>query len=82
MWKYFKIYFHKRKFLNIFLISRQDPNEDTEWNDALRKKGIIPQKPKEKEITEAEIVSMLEQTIQEKHSKSREREYDSHTEYF
>ena len=66
----FQFFIHKRKFLNIFIISHQDPNEDTEWNDALRKKGIIPQKPKEKEITEAEIVSMLEQTIQEKHSKS------------
>jgi hypothetical protein len=43
----------------------QDPNEDTEWNDALRAKGIIPPK-KEKEITEDQIVSMLEQTIEEK----------------
>ncbi|OMH86100.1 Viral IAP-associated factor-like protein [Zancudomyces culisetae] len=24
----------------------QDINEDTEWNDALRKMGIIPEKPK------------------------------------
>ena len=24
----------------------QDPNEDTEWNDILRAKGIIPEKPK------------------------------------
>ena len=22
----------------------QNPNEDTEWNDVLRKKGIIPEK--------------------------------------
>jgi hypothetical protein len=43
----------------------EDPNEDTEWNDALRAKGIIPPK-KEKEITEDQIVSMLEQTIEEK----------------
>lgn len=42
----------------------QNPNEDTEWNDILRQKGIIPQK--EKEITEDEIVSMLEETIENK----------------
>jgi uncharacterized UBP type Zn finger protein len=50
------------------LISFQNPNEDTEWNDILRKKGILPQK--EKEVTEADIVSMLETTIEEKQSKS------------
>jgi len=44
----------------------QNPDEDTEWNDALRKQGILPAKPKEKEITEADIVNMLEATIQEK----------------
>ncbi|OXA60891.1 Viral IAP-associated factor [Folsomia candida] len=44
----------------------QNPNEDTEWNDVLRAKGIIPQKPIEKEMTEDEIVQMLEGTIQEK----------------
>jgi len=42
----------------------QDPNEDTEWNDVLRSKGILP--PKEKELTEDEIVSMVEQTIEQK----------------
>lgn len=42
----------------------QNPNEDTEWNDILRSKGIIP--PKEKEITEDQIVSMLEATIEKK----------------
>ncbi|CAG9839639.1 unnamed protein product [Diabrotica balteata] len=42
----------------------QNPNEDTEWNDVLRAKGIIPQK--EKEITEDQIVSMLEETIEKK----------------
>ena len=30
----------------------QNPNEDTEWNDILRKKGIIPEKEKELEVTE------------------------------
>ena len=42
----------------------QDPNEDTEWNDVLRAKGIIPQK--EKDITEDDIVGMLEDTIKAK----------------
>ncbi|XP_014256415.1 viral IAP-associated factor homolog [Cimex lectularius] len=42
----------------------QDPNEDTEWNDILRKKGIIPKK--EKEVTEEDIVNMVEATVQEK----------------
>lgn len=43
----------------------QNPNEDTEWNDILRSKGIIPPK-KEKEISEDQIVSMLEETIEKK----------------
>ena len=30
----------------------QNPNADTEWNDVLREKGIIPQKKGEKEFTE------------------------------
>ncbi|KAG8178147.1 hypothetical protein JTE90_006286 [Oedothorax gibbosus] len=42
----------------------QDPNADTEWNDALRRHGILP--PKEKEFTEDEIVNILESTVQEK----------------
>ncbi|XP_042885025.1 phosducin-like protein 3 [Penaeus japonicus] len=44
----------------------QDPNEDTEWNDILRKKGILP--PKEPEVTEEALTEMLEQTIAEKQS--------------
>ncbi|KAJ0173425.1 hypothetical protein K1T71_010574 [Dendrolimus kikuchii] len=42
----------------------QNPNEDTEWNDILRSKGILPQK--EKEVSEEEIVNMIEETIQKK----------------
>ncbi|XP_044269233.1 viral IAP-associated factor homolog [Tribolium madens] len=49
----------------------QDPNEDTEWNDVLRSKGIIPPK-KEKEITEDQIVSMLEDTIEQKTSTGKD----------
>lgn len=44
----------------------QDPNEDTEWNDILRRKGIIPEKEKEKEVTEDQIINLLENTIDEK----------------
>ncbi|KAF2356991.1 Phosducin thioredoxin-like domain [Trinorchestia longiramus] len=44
----------------------QDVNEDTEWNDILRAKGILP--PKEPEITEEALTEMIEQTIQEKQS--------------
>lgn len=45
---------------------QQDPNEDTEWNDVLRRKGIIPEKKKEQEITEDQIVNLLENTIDKK----------------
>jgi len=44
----------------------QDPNEDTEWNDILRAKGIIPEKKKDAEVTEDQIVQMLENTIDQK----------------
>ena len=44
----------------------QDPNEDTEWNDVLRAKGIIPDKPKEAEINEDDIIAMMEKTIKNK----------------
>ncbi|EEB10208.1 conserved hypothetical protein [Pediculus humanus corporis] len=42
----------------------EDPNEDTEWNDILRSKGILP--PKEKEVTEDQLISLVEDTIKEK----------------
>lgn len=51
-------------------IHLQNPNEDTEWNDILRSKGILPQK--EREVAEADIVNMLEATIEEKQSESEE----------
>ncbi|CAG9798764.1 unnamed protein product [Chironomus riparius] len=50
----------------------QNPNEDTEWNDVLRQKGIIPQK--EKAITEDDIIHMLEHTIEEKQNNERNLE--------
>ncbi|CAF0795444.1 unnamed protein product [Brachionus calyciflorus] len=48
----------------------QDPNADTEWNDVLRAKGIIPPKPKEAEITEEQIIDIVERTVQEKINKN------------
>lgn len=44
----------------------QDTNEDTEWNDVLRAKGIIPDKPKEAEISEDAVIAMMEKTIKQK----------------
>jgi len=42
----------------------QNADEDTEWNDVLRAKGILP--AKEKEITEQDIVQMVEDTVSRK----------------
>ncbi|XP_066581783.1 viral IAP-associated factor homolog [Prorops nasuta] len=47
----------------------QNPNEDTEWNDILRQKGIIPAKKKEAEVTEDQIVNLVENAINEKTGK-------------
>lgn len=49
----------------------QNPNEDTEWNDALRRHGILPEKPKEKEITEDDIVNMVENTIKDRFKETK-----------
>ena len=49
--------------------NNKDPNEDTEWNDVLRAKGIIPAKAKEAGITEEQIVDIVERTVQEKLNK-------------
>ncbi len=39
----------------------QDPNADTEWNDVLRAKGILPPKQKEAEVSEDELIALAEQ---------------------
>ncbi|KXJ16217.1 phosducin-like protein 3 [Exaiptasia diaphana] len=49
----------------------QNPNEDTEWNDALRRHGILPEKPKEAEITEDDIVNMVESTIKDRFKETK-----------
>ena len=43
----------------------QDPSLDTEWNDALRKHGIIPEK-KEVEITHDQIENMVDSVIKQR----------------
>uniref|UniRef100_A0A8C6WUK4 Phosducin-like protein 3 n=1 Tax=Neogobius melanostomus TaxID=47308 RepID=A0A8C6WUK4_9GOBI len=41
----------------------QDPNEDTEWNDILRKKGILPPKETSKEDEEEEELALQQQSV-------------------
>lgn len=48
-------------------------DEDTEWNDILRAKGIIPQK--EAQITEADIIDMIDEAILKRDAKN----YDEKT---
>lgn len=62
--KKFKNYCRNLSNLLTFLLF-QNPNEDTEWNDILRAKGILPPK-KEKEITEEDVINLVEQTVREK----------------
>jgi len=50
----------------------QNPNEDTEWNSILREKGILPQKPKEKEFTEDDIVNMVESAVQKQMNNTKD----------
>ena len=48
-----------------FICHLQDPNADTEWNDVLRAKGILP--PKETlEVTEQDLINMVEAAIEQK----------------
>lgn len=50
----------------------QDIYEDTEWNAQLRKRGIIPQK--EAEVTEDDIVDIVERTIESKLNREKDLE--------
>lgn len=43
----------------------QDPNADTEWNDILRKKGILPPKESLKELEEKEAEKEEQQLLQQ-----------------
>lgn len=40
------------------IIPKQDPNEDTEWNDVLRKFGILPPKEEPKDETEEMVLRL------------------------
>lgn len=44
---------NKTKSSTLFYL--KDPNEDTEWNDILRKKGILPPKETPKDEEEEEV---------------------------
>ena len=44
----------------------QNPNEDTQWNDALRRHGILAENSKEGEVTEDQLINLLEETVQKK----------------
>lgn len=52
----------------------QDPNENTEWNEVLRRKGVIPQK--EAEITEEDVINLMETTIKEKTGQNEKAKED------
>jgi len=57
----------------------QDPNADTEWNDVLRAKGILPPKVNNSgdlEITEEAVVNLIDQRIAEG---KKEKSYEDMT---
>ena len=60
-------------------LKMQDPNEDTEWNDVLRAKGILPPKQKELELSEDQIVDMVEQTISKRTGEKVVKNYEDMT---
>ncbi|KAJ3030941.1 Phosducin-like protein 3 [Rhizophlyctis rosea] len=41
--------------------------EETEWDQILRERGILPQKEKEPEITEDDLIAMVEKAVAEKY---------------
>lgn len=45
------------------LFPPQDPNEDTEWNDILRKKGILPPKEVPKDDDDEEELALKQQSV-------------------
>lgn len=50
----------------------QDPNEDTQWNDILREKGILPPKPKtQDQIDEELLVAMAEESAKKVINRTR-----------
>ena len=65
---FFQILFVRLLNLELNCWEMQNPNEDTEWNDVLRQKGILP--PKEPSITEDQIAQMLEEAAEKHMNKS------------
>lgn len=57
----------------------QDPNEDTEWNDVLRAKGILPPKQKELEVSEDQIVNLVEDAVSRKTGEKVVKNYEDMT---
>ena len=55
----------------------QNPSEDTEWNDALRWHGILPQK--ESEVTEDQLINMVEETVQNRTGMNVVKAYEDMT---
>ena len=55
----------------------QNPSEDTEWNDALRRHGILPQK--EGEVTEDQLINMVEETVQKRTGMNVVKAYEDMT---
>lgn len=46
----------------------ENPDADTEWNDALRKFNILPPKEKEPEISEEDVIKLVDAAVKEKTS--------------
>ncbi|KAI0986374.1 hypothetical protein GJ496_009490 [Pomphorhynchus laevis] len=57
---------------NYHQVKMQNPNEDTEWNDQLRKFGIIPKKNNELEMKEEDLVKIIEDTIRDKYDTEKQ----------
>ena len=43
----------------------QQVRTETDWNDVLRQKGILPPKPKEAEIAEEQIENLMDSVVKE-----------------
>lgn len=51
----------------------ENPDLDTQWNDILRQKGILPKK-EEKEIKEEDLINLIENTVEEKLQETKQLE--------
>ncbi|XP_073867209.1 phosducin-like protein 3 isoform X2 [Macaca fascicularis] len=62
----------------------QDPNADTEWNDILRKKGILPPKERLKELEEEsdEEQHILQQSVVKTYEDMTLEELEDHEDEF